>query len=317
MSSWTSFKGRFSTKKSDGETGSGSGETEKATEASGGDSTRSSKAMEAAHAFSARVGARARATSNEVAKKAAIASGRAVNPKAPCRVGFIGMARDRKLLVWARDGGEIGPTTAVLSERYAALGRRMAGRSDPPGWDDISDSSSKDNASMRCIKLPVCDLDGTSSYIVAFGTGYPLAKAQSLCERLALLLGPLVDAALASKDASKAKGVSPESAVQLREVLEREIASANDRAKVQQVENQVAEVRSIMERNVEMILDRGEKLESLENKSDELNSATGMFRKQARKLKRWHLMNQVKWGVAVGTLVTASVAVPIAILAVA
>ena len=193
-------------------------------------------------------------------------------------------------------------------------------RFDPPGWDDVGDASTKPLAagggSLRCIKLPVCDLRGTSSYVVAFGCGYPLAKAQSLCERLALLLGPLVDAELASRDATakKAKGVSPEGAKQLREVLEREIAAANSSARLHEVANQVEEVRAIMEKNVEMILDRGEQLESLDAKSEELSTATGMFRKQARKLKRWHLMNQVKYGLAVGTIVTASVAVPIAIL---
>ena len=63
--------------------------------------------------------------------------------------------------------------------------------------------------------------------------------------------------------------------------------------------------------------DRGEKLGALNDKADELHGATKAFRQQARKLKRWHLMNQVKWGVAVGTLVTASVAIPIAVLAAA
>ncbi|KAH8074703.1 hypothetical protein JL721_2273 [Aureococcus anophagefferens] len=203
-------------------------------------------------------------------------------------------------------------------ERYAALGRRMAARADPPGWDDVGDGSSKPLAAgggnLRCIKLPVCDLAGTPPYAAA--CGYPLAKAQSLCERLALLLGPLVDAELASRDATakKAKGVSPEGARQLREVLEREIAAANSSARLHEVANQVEEVRAIMEKNVEMILDRGEQLESLDAKSEDLSTATGMFRKQARKLKRWHLMNQVKYGLAVGTIVTASVAVPIAIL---
>ncbi|KAH8057799.1 hypothetical protein JL722_6338 [Aureococcus anophagefferens] len=121
---------------------------------------------------------------------------------------------------------------------------------------------------------------------------------------------------LASRDATakKAKGVSPEGAKQLREVLEREIAAANSSARLHEVANQVEEVRAIMEKNVEMILDRGEQLESLDAKSEDLSTATGMFRKQARKLKRWHLMNQVKYGLAVGTIVTASVAVPIAIL---
>ena len=81
------------------------------------------------------------------------------------------------------------------------LGRKMAARSDPPGWDDISDSSpnrvDRGGGTLRCIKLPVADLKGTSSYIVACGGAYPLGKAQALCERLALMLSPLVDQELA------------------------------------------------------------------------------------------------------------------------
>ena len=319
MSNFAKFRERFSSS------------SKKKEETSSETPAASAKFADDAKAAMGRVSERARAASASAATQlqkssasasaaAARAAGRGVDTKAPTRVGFLGVARDRKLLVWARDAAELGPHTAVLSERYAALGRRMAARADPPGWDDVGDGSSKPleagGGNLRCIKLPVCDLAGTSSYVVAFGCGYPLAKAQSLCERLALLLGPLVDAELASRDATakKAKGVSPEGAKQLREVLEREIAAANSSARLHEVANQVEEVRAIMEKNVEMILDRGEQLESLDAKSEELSTATGMFRKQARKLKRWHLMNQVKYGLAVGTIVTASVAVPIAIL---
>mmetsp|Transcript_7584 Transcript_7584/g.31398 ORF Transcript_7584/g.31398 Transcript_7584/m.31398 type:complete len:181 (+) Transcript_7584:609-1151(+) len=120
-----------------------------------------------------------------------------------------------------------------------------------------------------------------------------------------------------SKKPKKAKRLGPAGAADLRGVLEREIEAANSRAALDKVANQVEEVRAIMERNVEMILDRGERLDALESKSDALSEATLAFKKQARKLKRWHLMNQVKWGVAVGSLVTASVAIPIVILAAA
>ena len=314
MSQWASFKSRFTkNKKADDSPASGEATS------SGGDAKAPSAAVENARAFAEKVRAKGRAAGTSVARSAAIAAGREADPSAPCRVGFLGVARDRKLLVWARDGAEIGPHTAVLSERYAALGRRVVARADPPGWDDVADGSSKPReaggGALRAIKLPVCDLEGTTAYVVAFGAGYPLAKAQGLCERLALLLGPLVENELALLDLEKkARGVSPEGARRLREVLEREIAAANSDAKLRSVANQVEEVRAIMERNVETILDRGERLDALERKGDDLRTATGMFRKKARQLKRWHLMNQVKWGVAVGTLVTASVAVPVAIL---
>jgi len=234
----------------------------------------------------------------------------------PCRVGFIGVARDRTLLVWARDAAEM-EKNIVLSERYAALGRKIATRSDPPGWDDIGEKDADRGGNIRAIKLPVCDMKGTTSYIVCFGSNYSLVKAQSLCERLALMLGPMVDIELQNSGDTNLKKFSPNGAADVRSVLEREIAQANSNAALQRVANQVEEVRAIMERNVEMILDRGEKIDQLNAKSDQLSEATQAFKKQARKLKRWHLMNQVKWGVAVGTLVTASVAIPIAMIAVA
>ena len=63
-----------------------------------------------------------------------------------------------------------------------------------------------------------------------------------------------------------------------------------------------------------MMLDRQELLGSLEAKTSDLQEMAGIVRQKARRLRRWHLMNQVKWGVAIGTLVTASVAIPIAVI---
>ena len=73
-------------------------------------------------------------------------------------------------------------------------------------------------------------------------------------------------------------------------------------------------MRAIMEQNVETILDRQEQLESIEKQSSDLEQASLVFRKNTRALRRFHLMNQVKWGVAVGTLITVSIAVPVSLL---
>ena len=238
-------------------------------------------------------------------------TGSKLDPSAPARVGFVGVSRDRKLVAHAQDDED-----PRIGERTASLARKIAQRADPPGWDDIADTSRKGEG-LRAIKLPVCDLDGTTAYVVAFGMGYPVQKAQALCERLALMLGPMVDLDLEEAKGQGRTRCTPDGATRLREVLERELRDANSSSQLQQVANQVEAVRGIMERNVEMLLDRGEKLDALNDKADELHGATKAFRQQARKLKRWHLMNQVKWGVAVGTLVTASVAIPIAVLAAA
>ena len=97
-------------------------------------------------------------------------------------------------------------------------------------------------------------------------------------------------------------------------VLRRELDHANSKRKIDELHNQISDVRAIMEQNVEMILDRQEDLESLAGKTEALASGANAFRKKTRALRRWHLWNQVKFGVTVGTIVTASVAIPVALL---
>jgi len=49
-----------------------------------------------------------------------------------------------------------------------------------------------------------------------------------------------------------------------------------------------------------MILDRQEQLEAMGEKASDLEKASGVFRKNTRALRRWHLMNQGEWRAAEG-----------------
>jgi len=212
------------------------------------------------------------------------------------------------------------------------LGRTMVKRSPTPGWDDIN------SAGWRAIKLPIHDLGGCTGFVAVFGGTFDPKRAQATTERLALLLGPMIDQQVEARKAastSAAMGAAEDAQAlalanaQVQEsdyaalvpvmtpVLERELAHANSLGKVQEVQDQIESVRRIMEQNVEMMLDRQELLGSLEAKTSDLQEMAGIVRQKARRLRRWHLMNQVKWGVAIGTLVTASVAIPIAVIAAA
>ena len=112
--------------------------------------------------------------------------------------------------------------------------------------------------------------------------------------------------------------LSPAAVLELHRAVElhlnREISNANSGCKLAQVQGQIREVRRIMERKVEMILDPQEQPGSMEAKSRDLGRAAGAFRKNTRALRRFHHMNQVKWGVAVGAMVSAVVAVPVILL---
>jgi len=229
--------------------------------------------------------------------------------------------------------------TATIAEHFTRpapptvlkLGRTMVKRSPTPGWDDIN------SAGWRAIKLPVHDIGGCTGFVAVFGGTFDPKRAQATTERLALLLGPMIDQQVEARSASSGGGGAAAADAQamalanaqvqesdyaqlvpvMTPVLERELAHANSLGRVQEVQDQIDSVRRIMEHNVEMMLDRQELLDSLEERTNAMQEAAGGFRRRARGLRRWHLMNQVKWGVAVGTLVTASVAIPIAIIAAA
>lgn len=200
------------------------------------------------------------------------------------------------------------------------LGRKMIGRKAPPGWDDINCEG------WRAIKLPIHDVNGATCFVAVFGGDFDPKRAQTVTERCALLLCPMIDGQLLDGDTDGAVDTARLGAAELTQpnvlelhrtmapILQREVEHGNSMDKIQQVQNQIQGVRELMTRNVDMILDRQEKLESIEAKTNDLKDAAYKWRRGTRKLRRWHLMNQVKWGVAVGTLVTASVAIPIAIL---
>jgi vesicle-associated membrane protein 4 len=169
-------------------------------------------------------------------------------------------------------------------------------------------------------------MTGAFGYVVVFGGEFSAKRAQAIVERFALMLGPMVDGPGVDKEtgqqgADEARQQGPQATLALHKTMEpvlaRELASANGKEKIEEILNQVSEVRQIMEKNVELILDRQEQLEDLEANTTELEKGAHQFRKGTRKLRRWHLMNQVKFGVAVGTAISVAVAIPIVLLATA
>ena len=60
--------------------------------------------------------------------------------------------------------------------------------------------------------------------------------------------------------------------------------SSND--KIQEVQLEITEAKQQVEMVIINVIERGEKLEDLEEKSNQLVSSAGMFKKQAKKVKR-------------------------------
>jgi len=64
----------------------------------------------------------------------------------------------------------------------------------------------------------------------------------------------------------------------------REIGTAD--AGIIRIKNELAEVNDIMRSNIHKVLDRGDRLDDLQENTNELVSSSVMFQRQARKLKR-------------------------------
>ncbi|XP_024983715.1 putative vesicle-associated membrane protein 726 [Cynara cardunculus var. scolymus] len=73
--------------------------------------------------------------------------------------------------------------------------------------------------------------------------------------------------------------------------------------KIAKVKAQVSEVKGVMMENIEKVLDRGEKIELLVDKTDNLRNQANDFKKQGTKMKRKMWVQNMKIKLIVGGLV--------------
>merc|ERR1711879_978739 len=67
-----------------------------------------------------------------------------------------------------------------------------------------------------------------------------------------------------------------------------------DNNKIAQINEKMAEVKGVMYTNIDKVLERGERIELLVDKSDNLNTQSFKFKKRAKKLKNQMLWQYVK-----------------------
>lgn len=65
--------------------------------------------------------------------------------------------------------------------------------------------------------------------------------------------------------------------------------------KVQTTRQQVSDLTDIMRQNINLALDREQKLEDLDRRADTLNVESGQFQYSARKIKRFACLKNLKW----------------------
>uniref|UniRef100_A0A0N5AMX4 V-SNARE coiled-coil homology domain-containing protein n=1 Tax=Syphacia muris TaxID=451379 RepID=A0A0N5AMX4_9BILA len=75
-------------------------------------------------------------------------------------------------------------------------------------------------------------------------------------------------------------------------------------ARMSQLQQQVSQVKTVMSNNVQRILERGDRLENLESRTDALTASSENFKISARRVQRHMCRQNAKWTiiVSVGTI---------------
>ncbi|KAL8158404.1 putative vesicle-associated membrane protein 726 [Apium graveolens] len=93
---------------------------------------------------------------------------------------------------------------------------------------------------------------------------------------------------------ASAKSLSKEFGPKLKEQMQYCVDHPEEIDKIAKVKAQVTEVKGVMMENIEKVLDRGEKIELLVDKTDNLRSQAQDFRTQGTKMKRKMWIHNMK-----------------------
>lgn len=81
------------------------------------------------------------------------------------------------------------------------------------------------------------------------------------------------------------------------------INDSDDQDKITEVKSQINKVKEVMEQNIGIVIDRGEKIEVLEQKSADLADNANKFKKHSRDLKRAMWLKNLKIYACIGIFV--------------
>lgn len=185
------------------------------------------------------------------------------------------------------------------------LAKKILRKKPSPGWEFERGSS------LRAAKFHVhSQLTGGADVVwcvcCVYDSNFSELLARGFLEKLAFLTEPLRETPQWQAGGTLAAQDS------FAPTLMQRMQQANSMGKTAMVSRQVDEVKNIMHDNIERLLDRGQKLEDLDDKATALNKASRAFHKGAREAKRFHLWNNAKFGIVVGTALTVGVVAVVA-----
>jgi len=178
-----------------------------------------------------------------------------------------------------------------------ALAKKILTKKPSPGWE--FDKAGK----LHAVKFHVHESGMVWTACCVYVNGViPELQAKGFLEKIILLSEPLRTERVWRSGGTLAAQDS------FAPTLLQRMEQANSGGKVAMVSEQVNEVKELMSNNIELLLERGQKIEDLEEKATFLGNMSKQFHKGARSARRFQMWQQAKFGMATGTAVTVGVA---------
>ncbi|KAK9139381.1 hypothetical protein Scep_009062 [Stephania cephalantha] len=140
----------------------------------------------------------------------------------------------------------------------------------------------------------------TFNFILEDGYAYCVVAKESVGKQISIAFLERVKADFKKKygggkaDTAIAKSLNKEFGLVMKEHMQYIIDHAEEIEKLIKVKAQVSEVKSIMLENIDKTMDRGESLNVLEDKTEDLRSQAQEFRKQGTKVRRKMWLQNMK-----------------------
>lgn len=201
-------------------------------------------------------------------------------------------------VVLAEAGDDAGTGGGV-----ASLAKKLIKKGASPGWEF------EKSGALKGLKFHVHERVNGQAVVWAVCCVYeatlPELHAKGFLEKIALLCEPLRSSPLWRTGGTLCAQAS------FAPTLLQRMQQVKSQGKLAMVSHRVDEAKQIMGENIELLLDRGDRLDLLEEKATGLAKLSQQFHKRARQARRFQMWQQAKWGVAVGSVVTAGVALAV------
>lgn len=183
-----------------------------------------------------------------------------------------------------------------------ALANKILSKKPSPGWEYVR-SGMKLKACKFHLHERVAGEMVVWSACCVYVSDFSEQQAKGFLEKLLLMTEPLRESPLWRQGTNLAAQAS------FAPTMLQRMEQANSSGKLALVSQQVDEVKGMMADNIELLLERGQKLEEMDEKASALSKMSHQFHRGARAARRIQMWQQAKFGMAAGTAVTVGVAV--------